>query len=390
MNEQQAFERLVADSVSGIGPLAPSAGAIERTMSRVSSRRQRPRWLALIEQPPMRRSSRLVVGSPTARVATIMVATILLALVLAVAAVAGSRLLADDDASDAMGNGPIIVNGTAYDPYTGEMGPDPCNCTSDASWSADGQRVAFRRSSRIYVTDLAERNERLVAHCADCDDPSQDAVAMAADGGSVAFVDEGDIWLVDVDTGTRTRITELGEGRRAQQPTLDPAGDRVAFVIDGEPGIWVTDLAGGEPWPLTMDTGPIDPDFRFGPYSPAWSPDGRTIAYLQEPGLDLQLWLVDVATGEQRRIRDWPGCCMTGWGGPAWSPDGRELAVVATGEHRPGRASSWQLWVVAADGSAIRSVGGPGLGQPAWRPVPVAEAATSLAEVAPEGSPMPT
>ena len=155
MNEQQAFERLVADSVSGIGPLAPSAGAIERTISRAEGRRQRPRWLALIKQPPMRRASRIAVGSPTARVATVMLATILLALMLAAAAVAGSRLLADD--KDTVGNGPIIVAGTAYDPYTGEIGPDPCDeCAADASWSADGQRVAFRRSSRIYVADLAE------------------------------------------------------------------------------------------------------------------------------------------------------------------------------------------------------------------------------------------
>ena len=388
MNEQQTFERIVADSVSGIGPLAPSAGAIDRTVSRASGRRQRPRWLALITQPPMRRASRLAVGSPTVRVAAIMVATILLALALVAAAVAGSRLLADDGRGT-MGNGPIIVNGTAYDPYTGEIGPDPCNCTTDASWSADGRRVAFRRSSRILVIDLADERERELTDCTGCDD---DHISMAADGSSVAFTDEGDVWLVDVDTGTRTQVTDLGEGRQARSPTLAPDGDRLAFVIDGEPGIWVTDLGGGQPRTLTTDTGPIDTDVRFGPFEPAWSPDGLTIAYLREPGLDLQLWLVDVATGKQRQVRDWPGCCMTRWGGPAWSPDGRELAVVATDESFRGgqRSSPWFLWVVAADGSTIRNVGVADPVRAAWRPVPPPEAATPPPDAVAEDSPMPT
>jgi hypothetical protein len=238
MNEQRAFERIVADSVSGVGPLAPSAGAIGRTIARASGRRQRPRWIALAKQPPMRHASRLVVGSPTARVATIMAATVLLALVLAAAAVAGSRLLADD-ARQPVGNGPIIVAGRAHDPYTdtGETWPDPCNCTTDASWSADGQRVAFRRSSSIFVVDLKDPDgepERQLGECSGCDD---DHISISADGSQVAFSDEGDIWLVDVETRARTRVTDLGKGRHARSPTLAPDGDRLAFVIDGEPGI---------------------------------------------------------------------------------------------------------------------------------------------------------
>ena len=386
MNDEQTFERSVVEGVSGMGPLSPSAGAIDRTITRARSRRQRPRWLALIKEPPMRRASRLVVGSPTARVAAIIIATLLVALVLAAAAVAGSRLLTDDNGI--VGNGPIIVAGRAYDPYTytGETGPDPCNCTTDASWSADGQRVAFRRSSRIYVTELADpagELERQLADCSGCDEAT-DHISMAADGGSVAFTDAGDVWLADVETGTRTQVTDLGKGRRARAPTIAPEGDRLAFVIDDEPGIWVIDLAGGEPWQLTTDAGDA------APFEPAWSPDGRTIAYVRQPGLDLQLWSVDVATGEPQELQDWPGCCMTRSGGPTWSPDGRELAVVATDQSfRNGqRSSPWFLWVVAADGSTIRNVGVADPVRPAWRPVPLTEAST-LPVADAEDSPMP-
>ncbi len=102
MNEHSSFERLVAESVASIGVPAASDEAIERTIVRASRKRQRPRWLALIKEPPMRISSSLAVGSPIARVAAIMVATLLLALMVAAAGAAGSRLLA--------ASGPIIVD----------------------------------------------------------------------------------------------------------------------------------------------------------------------------------------------------------------------------------------------------------------------------------------
>ena len=62
MNEQHAFERIVADSVTSIGVPTPSDGAIEQTISRVGRKRQRPRWLALLKEPPMRTDSHLAVG----------------------------------------------------------------------------------------------------------------------------------------------------------------------------------------------------------------------------------------------------------------------------------------------------------------------------------------
>ena len=101
MTDQHDFERIVADSVHGIGPLTPSDGALDRTMSRVSQKRQRPEWLALIKEPPMRTGNQVAVGSPAVRVAAITVATLLLAVALAAAGAGAQRLLAAE--------GPIVV-----------------------------------------------------------------------------------------------------------------------------------------------------------------------------------------------------------------------------------------------------------------------------------------
>ncbi len=101
MNEQNDFERLVADQLANAGVGMPPGSAIEDTIARAGGTRRLPQWLALIKEPPMRTNSHLAVGSPTVRVAAILAATLLLAVALAAAGVAGQRLLA--------ANGPIVV-----------------------------------------------------------------------------------------------------------------------------------------------------------------------------------------------------------------------------------------------------------------------------------------
>jgi WD40 repeat protein len=53
----------------------------------------RPRWLALMKEPPMRLSSRVAVGSPTARLAYLMILTLLVAMLAMGGVVAGASLL---------------------------------------------------------------------------------------------------------------------------------------------------------------------------------------------------------------------------------------------------------------------------------------------------------
>lgn len=58
--------------------------------------------------------------------------------------------------------------------------------------------------------------------------------------------------------------------------------------------------------------------------SPAWSPDGRQIAYVSFEKKKAQIYTVSVETGKRRLVTDFSGIN----GAPSWSVDGRELAVV--------------------------------------------------------------
>jgi Tol biopolymer transport system component len=96
--------------------------------------------------------------------------------------------------------------------------------------------------------------------------------------------------------------------------------------------------------------------------NPAWSPNGRQVAFERGRGRSVSIWRVHVASGRERRITRNPTD-----GSPAWSPDGRWIAF-RRGGRQPG------LWAVRPDGTGERVIAardpmavGP-LGQSSWSP----------------------
>lgn len=85
----------------------------------------------------------------------------------------------------------------------------------------------------------------------------------------------------------------------------------------------VSDQDGYNPRPLLTSTDPI--------MSPAWSPNGRQIAYVSFENQRSSIYIEDVASGTRRSVSQFDGIN----GAPAWSPDGKKLALVLSKSGSP-------------------------------------------------------
>lgn len=132
-----------------------------------------------------------------------------------------------------------------------------------------------------------------------------------------------------IDAQTREPLTaeKMWSLKRLGAPAISPDG-RLAVVPvtrydieknEGLTDLWLVPVHGGEARQLTTA---VAPDTQ-----PAFSPDGRRVAFLSKRDGDEQpqVYVIPVDGGEARRVTQVP----TGASVPRWLPDGRRIAFVS-------------------------------------------------------------
>jgi TolB protein len=189
---------------------------------------------------------------------------------------------------------------------------------SDPALSQDGEKIAF-------VESLQDAPLRIIIMNTDgtavtrLEQPYASHPSWSPDGGRIAFakssspgdVRDSDIYLIDVDgTGLVNLTGHLGAVDIA--PAWSPDGDRIVFVSAGD--LFVIGVDGMNLTRLTQDTESND--------DPAWSPDAARIAFTCEREGSNEICVMNAdGTGLLQLTND-----PAGSRDPVWSPDGAKIA----------------------------------------------------------------
>ena len=233
------------------------------------------------------------------------------------------------------------LNLYSYDVDSGELAQLTGEDEWDVRWpSADkaNRRIVYEKAGSLEILDLASGNARAIPIHVPTDQlarrPSRVPAANLVSGFSLspkakraAFSARGDIFSVPIEHGPTRNLTR-SSGANDREPAWSPDGRRIAFVSDqsGETEIWVTNQDGNSE-PVQLTEGSVGRHYN----NLLWSPASDRIAFVDQQG---RLGIVDASdrsggdapTGPRQiiEVADDPRPFGTAYD---WSPNGAFLAV---------------------------------------------------------------
>ncbi len=223
--------------------------------------------------------------------------------------------------------------------------------------SPDGRFLVYatrlETETGLRVRDLETGDERWLIHPVTRDDQESAATrdtmpgyAFMPDGKSLIVPINGKIARVDFASGRATPVpftatveadiaprlyfentvddSPTVRARLARWPTFSPDGRRVVFASLNK--LWIMDVPGGRPQRLTKYADAASAQAGGGEFMPAWSPDGKYVAFVTWSKEGGHLYRVAAAPSSQpeRLSRH-----AAYYSEPAYTPDGSKIVYLA-------------------------------------------------------------
>ena len=255
----------------------------------------------------------------------------------------------------------------AYDTGTRELSQVTHHADYDVkSLDAGGGILAYEQGGWIHLLDPATGASQrvditvrgdfpwLVPHWADAG-PRLTNPALSPTGKRAIFEARGDIFSVPVDEGDWRNLTAT-PGVAERTPSWSPDGSRVAWFSDasGEYRLVIAEQDGlGDPREIPLESGTFY-------YTPSWSPDGARLLFTDT---DLNVWMVDVASGQNTLVDTDTYMVPARTVDPVWSPDSKWIAYA---KRLPTQLHA--VYVYGVEDGRVRQVtdGLADAWQPAW------------------------
>jgi Tol biopolymer transport system component len=195
---------------------------------------------------------------------------------------------------------------------------------SEPAWTSDGRYVIFasqREGTRALwrVAVAGGRPERITFGSG-----PEGHASISSDGARLVYSTHSDDFDVVIVDRASARSERIGSQLYDASPSFAPDGTSVVFTSSrrgGQYDLWMQALAGGrragDPRQLTDLSGTVS--------TPAYSPDGKWVAFKRELPGGREIWVVPASGGLPQRVSDGLGRDMH----PAWSPDSTRLAYIS-------------------------------------------------------------
>ena len=276
---------------------------------------------------------------------------------------------------------------------------------TDLDLSPDGDFVVYSVSEPDFKSDQPRYDiwrarwdggdRRALTRTAAADDwqptysPDGKRIAFLSDrGGEDA---ETQVWVMPADGGEAEKLTDFPGG--VDDFDWSPDGKSLA-IIANDPGLAKGEEKPPQPKPIVIDRYQFKQDFvgllsdkrkhlyvfdvasrkatqltegSHDEHLPAWSPDGRHIAYVTKRGpdpdrhLNSDIYVIEPRAGApETQVTRFPGADSDpDWESrPAWSPDSKRIAYLQSGEDKWIYYKPWSLAVIdVASGEVMRPAG---------------------------------